>query len=173
MMQHIQTSIIIPISNNSTRYQKWEYDSIRGKGGRTPFKPSRVQTCNHFPIDIGFAITVPKIQGKTIHPEILSLSKHPLSNLRYKYEQLYTALSRIKNHNDSRLLLVRNDRSTLAYIANLKKDPYTAYYFAGYGIETEGRPSSWNEQLAAMAAGFVHPQQQPPPLYQERGYKSR
>ena len=133
----------------------WAYDSIPAHGGRSQIKASRVQTSNYFPIDIGFAITVPKIQGRTIRREILSLSKHPIPALRCKYEQLYTSMSRITNHNDCRLLLNHNDRSTLGYIANLKKDPYTAYYFAGFGAEVTGEPSSWNETLAARAAGFL------------------
>lgn len=153
--QKLSPKVIIPISKTSNCYQKWAYDSIPAHGGRSQIKASRVQTSNHFPIDIGFAITVPKIQGRTIRREILSLSKHPIPALRCKYEQLYTSMSRITNHNDCRLLLNHNDRSTLGYIANLKKDPYTAYYFAGFGAEVTGEPSSWNETLAARAAGFL------------------
>ena len=55
---------------------------------------------DHFPIELGFCITIPKAQGHTIRELIASLSEHPCTFLRFSYEQIYTLLSRVTGHND-------------------------------------------------------------------------
>ena len=110
---------------------------------------------DHFPIELGFYITIPKAQGCTIHKLIASLSDHPCPFLRFCYEQIYTMISRITGRNDLRLLLQMSNRNTLQYISELKKDNYTTYYFDGYPSESNHIISYWNPKLAAKAAGFI------------------
>jgi hypothetical protein len=38
---------------------------------------------------------------------------------------------------------------------DLKKDPFTQYYFAGFGNGVHSTPAAWNSNLAATAAGFL------------------
>jgi len=147
--------IIIPISIAHKNKTKWNKDSIRARGGRIRFRASRMLMADYFPIELGFSFTVPKAQGRTIRREIASLSEHPDSLLRCTWEQLYVILSRIRHHEHSRLLLKMNDRSTLRYIAELKKDPYTAYYFKGFPNQSSDEVSYWNEALAARQANFI------------------
>ncbi len=109
---------------------------------------------DHFPIELGFCITIPKAQGCTIHKLIASLSEHPCPFLRFHYEQIYTLLSRITGHNDLQLLLQMSNTSTLQYISKLKKDNYTTYYFERYSSVSNHISSYWNPKLAAKAAGF-------------------
>eukprot|EP00956_Cyclotella_meneghiniana_P007994 scaffold10655_cov51-Cyclotella_meneghiniana.AAC.1 len=110
---------------------------------------------DHFQLELGFCITIPKAQGRTIHRLIASLSKHPCPFLRFRWEQMYVLLSRITGRNDLRLLLRMGDRNFLDYISELEKDPYTVHYFAGFGQESSTNISYWNADRAAQAAGFV------------------
>ena len=108
-----------------------------------------------FPIELGFCITVPKAQGRTIHKLIASLSEHPCAFLKYQWEQLYTLISRITERDEMRLLLQMDNRNTLEYISDLEKDPYTAYYFAGFPKESSTEVVHWDPILSAKAAGFL------------------
>jgi hypothetical protein len=47
------------------------------------------------------------------------------------------------------------NRNTLRYISDLKKDPYTAYYFKGFLNESSNEITHWDPILAAKAAGFI------------------
>jgi len=108
-----------------------------------------------FPIGLGFCITVPKAQGRTIHKLIASLSEHPSNFLKLRWEQLYVILSRITERSDLRLLLQMNNKNTLKYISNLEKDPYTTFYFAGFSKESSNEVVHRKAALAAEAAGFL------------------
>ena len=96
------------------------------------YKPSRALLQDYFPIELGFAITIYKCQGRTIYKVILSLSLHPEEKLRFIWEGIYTATSRVKESNDIRLLLVNKDWNTLNYIATLQKNSDIAQFFKGY-----------------------------------------
>ena len=108
-----------------------------------------------FPIELGFSITVPKAQGRTIHKLIASLSEHPSNFLKICWEQLYVVLSRIPKRDNLRLLLQMGNRNTLRYISDLEKALYRAYYFAGFPRESNNEVVHWDATLAAKAAGFV------------------
>ena len=143
--------VIIPIDKKTPRYQT---ESIRS--GPLPFhyNASTVPIGDHFPIDLGFCITIAKAQGRTLSRLILSLSEHPQAFLRFTWEQVYAALSRIRAHEFLALLLYMGNRQTLTYLSHLKKDPYTASYFAGFVAGTTSE-SYWNREQAARAAGFT------------------
>jgi hypothetical protein len=67
-----------------------------------------------------------------------------------------TSLPRITCRENLRLLLEMRNQSTLDYTSDLEKDPFTTYYFAGFGNDTSSNvPLRWNKTLAAKAAGFV------------------
>ena len=78
-----------------------------------------------------------------------------MSYLRFRYEQLYVLISRITERSDLTLLVKNGDQSTLDYISDLSKDPFTSYYFSGFGKDLRTRPRMWSAKLAAKAAGFV------------------
>lgn len=145
-------TIVIPIDPKAGKYHN---ESIRASTFPFFYNASKVPMSDHFPIELGFCITVPKAQGRTIHNVTASLSEHPIAFLRFQYEQLYVLLSRISGSNEMRLLLRNGCRDTLNYISKLEKDPFSQYYFAGFGDETTSTPTPWNSTLAAMAAGFI------------------
>jgi len=53
-----------------------------------------------------------------------------------------------QHHNGWQLLLKINNRSTLSYISKLKKDEYTADFFAGYPNPSSSKVTYWNEKVA-------------------------
>ncbi len=144
--------IIIPIVQKTVKYYN---ESVSTFWGPLYFNKSMVPMGDHFPIEVGFCITIPKAQGCTIHKLIASLSKYPHPFLRFCYEQIYTLLSCITGHNDPRLLLQMLNRNTLQYITELKKNNYTRNYFEGYPSESNLIISYQNPKLAAKAAGYI------------------
>ena len=100
-------------------------------------------------------------QGRTIKKVILSLSEHPFALIRIKWEGLYVALSRVKFRDDVRLLLRNGDRSTMACIEDLEKNPMVKSFFRGYipyTSELYGNSPGllkWDSMKAARAAGFM------------------
>ena len=144
--------IIIPIDKRTSTYQT---ESIRACGRSFHFRASTVPMADSFPIELGFCITVPKAQGRTIHKLIASISEHPCKFLQIQWESLYVLLSCIQERSDLSLLLQLGNRNTLQYISKLKKDPYTASYFAGFPKESSDEIVYWDETLAAKEASFL------------------
>jgi hypothetical protein len=102
--------VIVPIDKKTVKYHN---ESISACG--TPFylNASTVPMGDHFPIQLGFCITIPKAQGQTIHKLFASLSEHPCAFLRFRYEQIYTLLSHITGCNGLQLLLQMGNRNSL------------------------------------------------------------
>ena len=144
--------IIIPIVQKTVKYHN---ESVSACGGPLYFNALMVPMGDHFPIELGFYITIPKAQGHTIHKLIASLSEHPCPFLRFCYEQMFILLFCITRRNNLWLLLQMRNRNTLQNISKLKKDNYTTYYFEGYPSESNHIISYWNPKLAAKAAGFI------------------
>ena len=119
------------------------------------YNASTVLMADSFPIKLGFCITVPKYQGRTIHKLIASLLEHPTNFLKLCWKQLYTFLSHITERYDLRLVLHMGSRNTLQYISTLERDPYTTYYFAGFPKESSNEVIHWDQILAAKAARFL------------------
>jgi len=145
--------VIIPVAKDSSLKTKSEPVRGAGTAGRgTKYHPSSVSLQDHFPLELGFAMTVHKAQGRTIRRLILSLSCHPCGTLRLSWEALYVALSRVRRRDDIRILLKQGmDRKDLDYVSALKKDKYVGYYFSGFRYEDDGSPPRWDRDLALTA----------------------
>ena len=92
---------------------KYHNESLSACGGPLYFNASMDPMGDHFPIEVGFCITIPKSQGCTIYKLIASFSEHPCPFLRFHYEQIYSLLSRRTGRNDLRLLLQMSNRNKL------------------------------------------------------------
>jgi hypothetical protein len=145
-------TIVVPVGRKTGKYNT---ESIRQGTHPYYFGASTVPIADNFPIELGFCITVPKAQGRTIHKLIVSLSEHPSPFLRFKWEQAYVVVSRITGKENMKLLLQMGNRDTLAYLSELEKDRFTTYYFQGFCNESSDRISYWNSDLTARVAGFV------------------
>jgi hypothetical protein len=84
-------TIVIPIDPKAGKYHN---ESIRGSTFPFYYNASKVPMSDHFPIELGFCITVPKAQGRTIHYISASLSEHPIAFLRLRA----TICTPISNH---------------------------------------------------------------------------
>ena len=66
-----------------------------------------------------------------------------------KWEDVYTAVSRMKKLNNIKLLLSNNKWNTLTYIASLEKDPDMTQFFKGYP-DTPNTFVRWDPNLAGV-----------------------
>ncbi|KAL7549421.1 hypothetical protein ACHAWF_014405, partial [Thalassiosira exigua] len=132
-------TIVIPIRKCRSKELKWKNSDVRGGNGLR-YYPSKVSLADHFPIELGFSVTIHNSQchgavnlkGRTIPKVILCISENPLPFLRLKWEGLYVPLSRVRHKDNIRLLVRFDDRTTMEYIGNLKKNKFIKCYFDGY-----------------------------------------
>ena len=143
--------IIVPVSRHNSRCIKKMSELVRPSARPVRYSPSRAYLQDHFPLELGFAITIYKVQGRTIYKIIVALSKHPEEKLRFIFEGVYTALSRIRKSEDMRLLLTNKDWNTLDYIASLEKDPEITQFFKGYP-DSPNTFVRWDPGLAGVGA---------------------
>jgi hypothetical protein len=123
--------------------------------GRTNFGCSRIRIKQHFPLELAFAITVNKSQGRTIGYVIIALSKNPAQGCNMGLPELYVALSRVRVRGNIRLLLngatIAQKRFSLAYINLLRPDITVDCFFAGFQNDGTGKPWTevkWNKDVA-------------------------
>ena len=124
---------------------------VRPSARTVRYSPSCAYLQDHFPLELGFAVTIYKVQGRTIYKIIVALSKHTEEKLRFIFEGVYTALSRIRKSEDMRLLLTNKDWNTLDYIALLEKDPDITQFFKGYP-DSPNTFVRWDPGLAGVGA---------------------
>jgi hypothetical protein len=141
--------IVIPIDRKT---KKRCNESIRACGRPFHCNASTVPIAGSFPIELGFCITVPKCQGRTVHKLIASLSEHPTNFLKLGWEQLCTILSCMTERDAPRLLSHMGNRNTRQCMSALEKDPCTTRHFAGFPKEPANEVAHWDPTLAAKAA---------------------
>ena len=116
--------------------------------------PSRVVTLSHFPLQPAFAMTVDKAQGQTIDRVIVALSKRQLAITDFQYACLYVAVSRVKQRQHLRILLMEEDNDdlewqSLLYINRLQRDLSIDAFFAGFDSDRSNWKSDvWNQKRA-------------------------
>ena len=85
--------VVIPIQACRTNHD-WARTIIPGSD---EYLPSRVELKNNFPLELAFAITMHKAQGRTLSKVILALSDRGGSSAaQLTYASLYVALNRVK-----------------------------------------------------------------------------
>ena len=80
-----------------------------------------------FPIQLGFAMTVKKAQGKTLECVIVALSERNMTLTNFHYSCLYVAMSCVREARHLRIILSnfqnRDDEwQSLHYLQHLKRD---------------------------------------------------
>ena len=139
----------MPISRHNSRNIKKMSELVTLSALPVRYNPSRAYLQDHFPLKLGFAITIHRVQGQTIVKIIVTISKHTEEKLRFIFEGVYTALSRVKEGKGIRLLLTNKDWSTINYISSLEKDQDITDLFKGY----PDRPNAfvrWDPILAGV-----------------------
>ena len=109
------------------------------------YLPSKITVREHFPFDLGFAMTIHKAQGRTLNKIILCLTSRPEALLQMTLASLYVALSRVKHHNDIRILYHSLQQNTveIEYLSFLNANNNIHCYYNGFQQDTP-----WNGQLA-------------------------
>ncbi|MGL5936289.1 MAG: DUF1810 family protein, partial [Cetobacterium sp.] len=139
--------IIIPLTTDiCTTKKKWERFAFCTGNFLSPV--ATVQMRDPFPYDLGFAMTVHKAQGRTIHRVVLALSYHPSYFCRMTYAGIFVAMSRVTHGDHLRLLepLFTRDRLSLyTYLENIRPNRNIKPFLHGYN--TDGT-SVWSPEAA-------------------------
>ena len=108
-----------------------------------------------FPLELGFAITCEKSEGRTLDFAILALSKRTFHN--FTWEALNVATSRVKRRSNMRIFLIgdteREKRESIAYIANLRPCPSVESFFHGYQVSKD---MPWTQRKFNARAAAIH-----------------
>jgi hypothetical protein len=123
-------AIVIPIKPNPS-HNKGLFFAVRG-----PSSFSRVQTRPSFPIELAFAMTVHKAQGRTIPRVVLALSQHNVDICKMTYPSIFVAMTRVEHRDYLRTLYhqsgSRPSMLGLQHITNLKPNQNVLDYYAGF-----------------------------------------
>jgi hypothetical protein len=141
--------VVIPIWHGSNKVT----DGVVVHGG-AGFGCSKIRINQQFPLELAFAITVNKSQGRTIGHVILALSYNPAQGCNMGLQEIYVALSRVRVKGNIRLLLKgatpAEKRFSLAYINNIRPDITVDCFFAGF--QNDGSKPwtevEWDESVA-------------------------
>ena len=142
-------TIVIPIAPGTTK----STERVLVHGGHS-FPPSRLKVSPHFPLELGFAITVNKAQGRTIDNVILALSEKPMKIINMGLKELYVAMSRVTQKANIRLLLNGKNNldkyCSLDYVDTLEEDFSIRAFFHGYSLGGAGdwQNDQWDEKKA-------------------------
>jgi hypothetical protein len=123
-------AIVIPVKQES--YNKAHSFALQGSS----LSLSRVETRNVFPIELAFAMTVHKAQGRTMPRVVLAVSEHCFAPCRMTYPSLFVAMTRVKCREHVRLLYHNSGTQPgtkgLRYIAALKPNLNVRHYYGGF-----------------------------------------
>ena len=116
--------------------------------GRTAFLPSKVEVFSVSPLELGFAITIHKAQGRTIIKVLLCLSNRHNRKHNPEYTALYVAMSRVKWKEGIRFFVHLSssgipDLDTLTFVNSLKPEKSVNAFFEGYKNNKK-----WNAGIA-------------------------
>jgi hypothetical protein len=144
-----QQEIIIPILPHLQGSDS-DYHKIRSPSHLYPV--CSVQLLNLFPLELAFAMTIHKAQGRTIPKVILALESRPSYNLQMEFPAIFVAMSRVKKGDDMRVLHSFDSRSSFedafSYLTKLKPNRSVSLFYSGY-INDNG---PWQRQLALQNA---------------------
>ena len=125
-------NFIFPIFPSAKRKAETVDIPINNKAEFQCFRTERVP---YFPLEAAFALTVHKVQGKTMNYEMLAISSRPNRQLQMSYESIYVALSRVRSSEHLRLILHGNEKASLDYCTKLKPNVHTVRFLKGYSTE--------------------------------------
>ena len=131
----VEGQIVVPLLLSN--HQKEVTVRAAGKTG-----PGKVKVKSH-PIDLGFAITYHKVQGKTMSKIILDLNKRPFRP-QITFTSFYVGVSRVRRGIDMRIL-PKQFGMNFKHLIKLQPDPNLSIWLAGF----EDHTGLWNAQKSA------------------------
>lgn len=110
---------VVPIMAGSHMTSWSDYLYVRGCP-ELGYAPSKVKIRTPFPVNLSFAMTVHKAQGRTLSKAILALMERPLQICQLSWSAVFVAFSRVQTRESIRFLLRdHRDYSALRYISDL------------------------------------------------------
>lgn len=115
----------------------------------TPIYAVRIRDI--FPIEMAFAMTVHKAQGRTIDKVILAIDENPVQ--KFVFAAVFVAFSRVRHRDNLRLLNGSPDHRTsrmrrYGYLLTLFANSYISQYYHGF---TGSPEQKWDAERTARA----------------------
>jgi hypothetical protein len=136
--------IVLPLRHATTRYNENKCFEFRNSPALNA-NLSKVVILPQFPLELGFAMTIHKAQGRTLPRVILALSVRPTQQI--EFAAFYVAMSRVEERNHIRILSHENRDigQSLYYLTKLHFNPHVSMFYSGF---TTQNGSQWNSELA-------------------------
>lgn len=138
----VEGSVVIPVAT----VQRNKFVNVPRRRGERPFK---VWYTPHN-CELGFAVTVHKIQGQTLERVIIDLNYRPFQP-QFNFHALMVAVSRVRASNHIRILPLQPSSPSLDYLLTVKPDQSLLIWLQGYKKENENEASTWSVEKAQTA----------------------
>jgi len=131
----LNKDIVIPILPANKKRPPKRKMKIRPKGdflGRV----AQVTIHDHFPFELGFAMTAHKAQGRTIARVIIALEDRMVHHLQMAFAAVFVSMSRVKEADNLRLLCHRSPggraREPFSCLTELRPRKEVMQFYSGY-----------------------------------------
>jgi hypothetical protein len=129
---------IEPVKESDKDRSQWKVIAFKTHSSFSPIAEAEFRV--PFPLEMAFAMTVHKAQGRTLSRVILALTQQPNTASQMKYAAIFVALSRVKHashirlldHNYTSMSLQQGRLRAYAYLTNLKPDEHVTLFYLGY-----------------------------------------
>lgn len=119
--------------------------------------------------ELGFAVTVYKIQGQTLDRVIIDLNYRPFQP-QFGFHALMVAVSRVRSSSNIRILPRQPGSPPLEYLVEVKPDPTLLVWLQGYEQINNNEAATWSVQIAQAELDKL--QNAPPAARKKRTTKS-
>lgn len=111
--------------------------------------------------ELGFSVTVNKIQGKTVDKIIIDLNYRPWRQ-QFDFHSLMVAISRVRSSKNIRVLQQQPGNVNFDYLLQLEPNAKLLVWLKGYECPTPGKAAKWSIQKAQTALNlFSNPPAKP------------
>jgi hypothetical protein len=136
-----ENKIIIPLqkqSKSSRDGSEWKGVNFTTHSSLSPVSQALFKY--PFPMELAFAMTVHKAQGRTLSRIIVALSQQPNKAAEMKYAAVFVALSRVRHadhirllqHNHVNMSQQQGRMKTYHYLTELVQDSFVTKFYKGY-----------------------------------------
>lgn len=94
-------------------------------------------------VELGFSVTVHKIQGKTVDKITIDFNYRPWKQ-QFEFHSLMVAISRVREAKNIRILEQQPGNVNSDYLIELKPNPKLVIWLAGYGKPISGQAIKWS-----------------------------
>ena len=138
----VEGKVVIPVKT----VVRGKFINIPRRRGEKPFK---VWYTPHN-CELGFAVTVHKIQGQTLDRVIIDLNYRPFQP-QFGFHALMVAVSRVRSSCNIRILPRQPGAPSLDYLINVKPNPTLLIWLQGFEKKSQNEAATWSVEKAQAA----------------------